>query len=116
VMSLLYIRSGRYYVEHLLFVVHFHAFFFLAGIAVLLLERLAKLSTGVLASGLAVVQGVVGAALTLYVPWYLLRALRRVYAQSWWKTLPKYALLGIAYLFALTITGVGLLAYTALTL
>jgi hypothetical protein len=116
VLSLLYIRSGRYYVEHLLFTVHFHAFFFLAGIAVLLLERLAKLSTGVLASGLAVVQGVVGAALTLYVPWYLLRALRRVYAQSWWKTLPKYALLGIAYLFALTITGVGLLAYTALTL
>ena len=31
VMAVLYVRSGRYYVEHLLFVVHFHAFFFLAG-------------------------------------------------------------------------------------
>ncbi len=41
VLSVLYVRSGRYYVEHLLFVVHFHAFFFLAGIVVLLLERLA---------------------------------------------------------------------------
>jgi len=46
VLSLLYIRSGRYYVEHLLFVVHFHAFFFLTGIAVLLLERPAELTTG----------------------------------------------------------------------
>jgi hypothetical protein len=116
VMSLLYVRSGRYYVEHLLFVVHFHAFFFLAGIAVLLLERLAELSSGLAAKGLFVVQGAVGAALTLYVPWYLLRAMRRVYAQGWWKTLPKYALLGIAYLVSLVFTAVGLLAYTALTL
>jgi len=54
--------------------------------------------------------------LTVYVPWYLLRAMRRVYAQGWWKTLPKYALLGLAYLFCLVFTGVGLLAYTALTL
>jgi hypothetical protein len=42
--------------------------------------------------------------------------MRRVYAQSWWKTVPKYALLGIAYLFCIVFTGIGLLAYTALTL
>ena len=40
VMFVLYLGSGRYYVEHLLFFVHFHAFFFLGGAAVLLLERL----------------------------------------------------------------------------
>jgi len=116
VLSLLYIRSGRYYVEHLLFVVHFHAFFFLTGIAVLLLERLAELSTGVVASGLAGLQALAGAVLVFYVPLYLLKAMRRVYAQGWWKTVPKYALLGIAYLFCIVFTGVGLLAYTALTL
>ena len=33
VMFVLYLGSGRYYVEHLLFFVHFHAFFFLGGIA-----------------------------------------------------------------------------------
>jgi hypothetical protein len=115
-LSLLYIRSGRYYVEHLLFVVHFHAFFFLSGIAVLLLERLAELSTGVVASGLAATQAIVGAVLVIYVPVYLLKAMRRVYAQSWWKTVPKYALLCIAYLFCMVFTGIGLLAYTALTL
>jgi len=115
-LSLLYIRSGRYYVEHLLFVVHFHAFFFLTGILVLLLERLAELSTGVVANGLVAAQAVVGSVLVFYVPVYLLKAMRRVYAQSWWKTVPKYALLGIAYLFCMVFTGIGLLAYTALTL
>jgi hypothetical protein len=115
-MSLLYIRSGRYYVEHLLFVVHFHAFFFLAGGVVLLLERTSEWTQGPVATVITAAQSVLGAALTFYVPWYLLRALRRVYAQSWWKTLPKYALLGLAYFVSLAFTVVGLLAYTALTL
>ncbi len=115
-LSVLYIRSGRYYVEHLLFVVHFHAFFFLTGILVLLFERLAELSAGVVATGLAAVQGILGTVLVFYVPVYLLKAMRRVYAQSWWKTVPKYALLGIAYLVCMVFTGIGLLAYTALTI
>jgi hypothetical protein len=116
VMSVLYVRSGRYYVEHLLFVVHFHAFFFLAGIVVLLLERLSESFAAPLANGLAAVQQAVGAALVFYVPWYLLKAMRRVYAQGWWKTVPKFALLGLAYFVSLVFTGLGLLAYTALTL
>jgi hypothetical protein len=116
VMSVLYVRSGRYYVEHLLFVVHFHAFFFLAGIVVLLLERLAESVGGPLASGVGAAQAALGTALVFYVPWYLLRAMRRVYAQSWWKTAPKFAMLGLAYFLSLVFTGIGLLAYTALTL
>jgi len=115
-LAVLYIRSGRYYVEHLLFVVHFHAFFFLTGIFVLLLERLSEMTRGGLATGITAVEGFLGAVLTFYVPWYLLKAMRRVYAQSWWKTVPKYALLGFAYLICLVFTGVGLLFYTALTL
>jgi hypothetical protein len=42
--------------------------------------------------------------------------MRRVYAQGWWKTVPKFALLGLAYFVSLVFTGLGLLAYTALTL
>jgi hypothetical protein len=116
VLSVLYVRSGRYYVEHLLFVVHFHAFFFLAGIVVLLLERLAESVAGPLAVGINAAQAVLGTVLVFYVPWYLLKAMRRVYAQGWWKTVPKFALLGLAYFFSLVFTGLGLLAYTALTL
>jgi len=116
VMSALYLRSGRYYVEHLLFVVHFHAFFFLAGIVVLLLDGLAG-RLPLRAAGVAeVVQALLGTVLVFYVPWYLLKAMRRVYEQSWWKTLPRFALLGFAYLMSLVFTGLGLLAYTALTL
>ena len=44
VLSVLYVRSGRYYVEHLLFVVHFHAFFFLAGTVDDVRENAAKLA------------------------------------------------------------------------
>ena len=116
VMAVLYLRSGRYYVEHLLFVVHFHAFFFLAGIVVALLERLSGVLPGALGSGAKAVEGFVGAVLVFYVPWYLLKAMRRVYAQGWWKTLPKFAILGFAYFLSLVVTGLGLLAYTALTL
>lgn len=116
VLSVLYLRSRRYYVEHLLFVVHFHAFFFLTGIVVLLLERLSDVTRGSVSAAVTAVESILGAVLTFYVPWYLLKAMRRVYRQSWWKTLPKYALLGIAYLFCLVFTAIGLLAYTALTL
>ena len=116
VMSVLYLRSGRYYVEHLLFVVHFHAFFFLAGIVVLLLEQLSDSAGGAIGTGLTAVQAALGTVLSFYVPWYLLKAMRRVYAQSWWKTLPKFGLLGLAYFVSLVLTGIGLLFYTALTL
>jgi hypothetical protein len=116
VLAVLYWRSGRYYVEHLLFVVHFHAFFFLIGIVALLLDLLAKALPAVARGGIEVAQAVLGTALVFYVPWYLLKAMRRVYAQSWWKTLPKFALLGLAYLISLMFTVLGLLAYTALTL
>ncbi|RPI15550.1 MAG: DUF4286 family protein [Lysobacterales bacterium] len=116
VLALLYLRSGRYYVEHLLFVVHFHAFFFLAGIVALLLDHLAALLSGGAARLVESVQGFYGAACVFYVPWYLLMALRRVYGQSWWKTVPKFGILGIAYFVSLVLTAIGLLAYTALTL
>ncbi len=81
-MAVLYLRSGRYYVEHLLFVVHFHAFFFLAGIAVLLLERLSALTGGSLATGFTAAERMLGGVLVFYVPWYLFRAMRRVYEQA----------------------------------
>jgi len=115
-LAVLYLGSGRYYVEHLLFVVHFHAFFFLGGIAVLLLQQLSRLSADPLAKGFAAAEGMLGAALAVYAPWYLFRAMRRVYEQGWWQTVPRFALLGLAYLLSLVFTGLGLLAYTALTL
>jgi len=113
----LYLGSGRYYVEHLLFFVHYHAFFFLGGAAVLLLERMSTWSpwTGV-SKALEAAGGILAVVLVFYVPYYLYRAMRRVYEQGRIVTLAKYSLLVIGYLVFLTLTVVGLVIYTALTL
>jgi hypothetical protein len=117
VMFMLYLGSGRYYVEHLLFFVHYHSFFFLAGIGILLLDNLATWFVGTRAeSAFDVVESILGFGLIVYVPYYLYRAMRRVYGQGRVVTLVKYSLLGIGYLFFMTLTLVGLVAYTALTL
>jgi hypothetical protein len=117
VMYVLYLGSGRYYVEHLLFFVHYHAFFFLGGLAMVLFERLSTLLAGTTAGGrLKGIEGFVMAAFALYVPYYLYRAMRRVYGQGRIVTLVKYSLLGIGYVFFMTLTVLGLLFYTALTL
>lgn len=117
VMYLLYIGSGRYYVEHLLFVVHFHAFFFLGGLVFLLTERLGWLAPGTsFATGAATVAKFLMAAFTIYVPVYLFIAMRRVYGQGRLVTFLKYSALGIAYTVCVAITLAGLLIYTALTL
>jgi hypothetical protein len=92
VLKILYPLSKRYYVEHLLFVVHFHAFFFLVLTLQILLSRAAALTT--------IPQGAVTAtivAISLYIPVYLYKAMRRVYGQGHLLTLLKYLMLVIAY-------------------
>ena len=116
VMYLLYIGSGRYYVEHLLFFVHFHSFFFLAGIAVEALEEATLASSGVLSSVFEFSENALVVVLTIYVPYYLYGAMRRVYQQGRGWTLAKFGALVIAYIGSLALTGVGLLVYTALTI
>lgn len=92
VLKVLYPLSKRYYVEHLLFVVHFHAFFFLVLTLQILLAR-----TGAL---VAVPQGALTTAivaLSFYIPVYLYKAMRRVYGQGHLLTLLKYLMLVVAY-------------------
>ena len=117
VMFVLYLGSGRYYVEHLLFFVHYHAFFFLGGLAIVVLDRTSTLLAGtVVGNVLRFLEGAVTFVLVLYVPYYLYRAMRRVYGQGRLVTLVKYSLLGVGYVFFMALTALGLLFYTALTL
>jgi hypothetical protein len=117
VMFVLYLGSGRYYVEHLLFFVHYHAFFFLGGLAIVVLDRSAGLfGNSPIAGALRFLEGALTFVLVFYVPYYLYRAMRRVYGQGRVVTLFKYSLLGIGYVFFMALTAVGLLFYTALTL
>jgi hypothetical protein len=116
VMAVLYLGSGRYYVEHLLFFLHFHAFFFLGGITALVLDRLGSVTAGPASAFFTTAEDVFLVALLFYVPIYLFRAMRRVYGQGRFWTAAKFGVLVISYLVCLVLTGVGLLFYTALTL
>ena len=111
-MKLLYLFSKRGYVEHLLFFVHVHTFFFLAGTVTIVLSLSARL-VPFLASPVRIA-GVV--AVSIYFPGYVYLAMRHVYRQGHLLTTIKYVMLGSGYFFATLVTLLGLIIYTAVTL
>jgi hypothetical protein len=102
VLKALYPLSRRYFVEHLLFFVHFHAFFFLILTLEILFSRIA---------GLAFVPEpivvLVIVAASFYIPVYLYKAMRRVYAQGHFLTATKYIVLSLAYAVGASFTMMG---------
>lgn len=111
VMKFAYPLSGRFYVEHLLFLVHFHAFFYLLLTINLIFEW--GFEGTELPDWPSYALGIVTA---IYVPVYLYRSMRLVYKQGAAATIAKYVALGFAYLAGFVILFVGTLAVTALTL
>jgi hypothetical protein len=99
VLKLLYPLSRRYFVEHLLFFLHFHAFFFLILILQILFARI----VGWVALDGAI-STIILVATSFYIPVYLYKAMRRVYGQGHMVTIFKYLLLVIAYLTGATTT------------
>jgi hypothetical protein len=92
VLKLLYPLSKRFYVEHLLFVVHYHAFFFL----ILILQMLyVGFGHWLRFPNWMVVVPLF--ATSLYIPVYLYKAMRRVYGQRHLATVPKFIGMVIAY-------------------
>ncbi len=91
-LKILYPLSKRFYVEHLLFVVHYHAFVFLVLTLQVFMSR-----TGSLLRAPEISMDVVTLALSLYVPVYLYKAQRRVYEQGRFVTIIKFLILALAY-------------------
>ena len=88
-MKLLYWRPRRYYLEHLLLLIHNHSFAFL-------MMSIYTLATAWITSG-----NVIGVLLLLtawYLVRYLYRSMKTVYDQSAVLTLVKFCVLGLAYL------------------
>ena len=103
----LYRRPRRYYVEHLLFLVHNHAFLFvLFGLVAI---------AGMLTASRAVTAPL-SFLVSIAVPVYYYRALRRVYGQSRWRTLGKMTGLGVAYLLIGATVLASTVAYSFLSL
>ena len=110
VLKALYPLSRRYYVEHLLFFVHFHAFAFLILTLQILLGRVNAMLPTPEAIGILVI-----VAASFYVPVYLFVSMRRVYGQGRLITAAKYVVLTVAYLAGLTVTMLGALTMAVLS-
>jgi len=104
-MKLMYWRPQHYYVEHLLLLVHNHAFLFVA-----------LMLAWALAAVLPFASPWVRLAMTLYIPWYLYRSMRVVYGQGRWLTLGKLTLLSFFYLVSGGLMLVFTTLYSAVTL
>lgn len=93
VLKILYPLSRRYYVEHLLFFVHLHAFLFLLITLQILFVRLtAMFALPELVTVLVVLSS------SIYALVYLFVAMRRVYGQGKIVTFLKYIVLIFAYI------------------
>jgi hypothetical protein len=88
-LKLLYIRRKRYYMEHLTFMLHIHAFMFLVLAVALLLSHYQNIPN-------ATFYGV------LLILLYMVLAFRKVYKQGWIKTLFKMFILFTGYIFSFT--------------
>ena len=79
-LKLIYIRRRRYYVEHFVFALHLHAFAFSLFVLVLVFRWNWVMPTVLLVISL-----------------YTLLAMKRVYAQGYFKTIAKWFVLGTSY-------------------
>ncbi|MFT6936544.1 MAG: hypothetical protein ACJA1N_000842 [Saprospiraceae bacterium] len=84
-LKLFYFRRKQFYVEHLVFTFHFHALLFTIISLVLLIRNVLPIW--------------VWGTLLAYVPLYLFISMKYYYKQRFFKTLLKYILLAISYLF-----------------
>lgn len=106
-LKLLYIRRKRYYVEHLIFSLHYHAVVFLAAFVFLIAYALAD------RYGIAAVTGNAGLVLWIYLTLYLILAMRKVYAQGWIKTFFKWFVLALCYGLTMSLALAGTVLWAA---
>lgn len=85
-LKLLYIRRKKFYIEHLVFLFHYHSFAFLLLALGLMLSQYWAALSGWLFLGVAV---------------YFFWAMKAYYQQGWVKTFIKYCILNFSYLFIL---------------
>ena len=111
-----YLFAKRYYIEHLIFSLHNHAFIFVSLIVILLANlaqtQLAAYDYPVASDTMGWLAIVIG----MWIPVYMLISLRVVYRQNWLMTIGKYVLIGLSYMTLLGIvtTGVAIASFVLL--
>jgi hypothetical protein len=109
VLKILYLRQKRFYIEHLVYALNIHAFFYLAVMIVVFISLgLVRLIPGTPQVLLTIfLSFLVGAQVFL--------SIRRVYRQSWFMTAVKFAVGGLIYVCVLAFA-VGATAFVTLIL
>jgi len=103
VLWILYVRNRRYYVEHLVFALHCHAFYFVILTLAILVRTVSN-------GAPATVMNVIAA---IWIPVYSFAALKLAYQQGWIKTAVKWFMLGFSYMILLSFAMVASLVMAA---
>lgn len=89
-LKLLYVRRDYYYSEHLVMTIYYYNFFYLAGSIVMLVDLVPWLEW-------------LGTLISFWIVFYLLFAMKRMYNQSWRKTIAKYVIFSSVFFFLLMV-------------
>ncbi len=100
-LKVMYLGSGRGYLEHLVVALYSHAFLLASLLLLFALTGVAGLApTAWLWPKVGL--GIAATGLLFAVPAYLLVMQKRVYAQRWWVTIVKFLIIGNVYTVLLT--------------
>jgi hypothetical protein len=90
ILKILYIRKGRFYVEHLVYALHIHTFLYVAVIITSLAVMGADRTVPALAGW---IKGLMACAIVVQI----FLSIRRVYQQGWFMTMVKFLFGGFVY-------------------
>lgn len=106
ILKILYIRKGRFYVEHLVYALHIHTFLYISVIITSLAVMAANRTIPVLS-------GWITGLMTIAIVVQIFLSIRRVYGQGWFMTLIKFLVGGFVYcvilVFAVAATAIATL-------
>lgn len=108
ILKILYIRKGRFYVEHLVYALHIHTFLYVAVI----ITSLAVMGANRTVPALG---GWITGLMTCAIVVQIFLSIRRVYQQGWFMTLVKFLFGGLVYCVILVLA-VGATALVTLML
>src|SRR3954469_8815989 len=94
ILKLLYVRQGRFYVEHLVYALHIHTFLYVSVIITSLAAMGANRTVPAL-------EGWIIGLMTCAIVVQIFLSIRRVYKQNWFMTLLKFLFGGLVYLVVL---------------
>ena len=102
-LKLLYIRRDYFYSEHLVFTIYYYNFFYLAGALMMVMNIIPYV-------------GALSDFIGMWIFFYLLFAMKRMYAQGWRKTILKFFIFNFLFSILVVMAIAALMFFAVLTL